>query len=181
MCHLQVAFPSANHHLLKLQQSDLDSSLFASTNHSTASITRLAFGICSSATISSGLSFKCLDSDPHIYYCAYHRAFIAVYVDDILIFGLDDDSCNQVYKSLAGQFNTQNLGYPTTFLGLNIIRDTDLSITIRQCPIHSIWCVCFQAQPFARALGKLICGFVVLRIDGQKFSVPRQRHHHDNR
>src|ERR1700694_346977 len=59
------------------------------------------------------------------------NVFIAVYVDDILIFGIDEASCNDVYEALATQFNMQNLGYPTTFLGLNIIRG-DLTITINQ-------------------------------------------------
>ena len=77
------------------------------------------------------IGFTCLDSDPSIYYHTYHRVFIAVYVDDILIFGVTDKSCNDVYESLASQFNMQNLGNPTTFLGLNIVRD-DTTITINQ-------------------------------------------------
>jgi hypothetical protein len=79
--------------------------------------------------------FKCLDSDPSIYYHNYFRVFIAVYVDDILIFGVDNESCNHVYESLASQFNMQNLRYPTTFLGPNIVRG-DRTITINQIWLH---------------------------------------------
>jgi hypothetical protein len=77
--------------------------------------------------------FEPLSSDASIYYSTERQVFIAVYVDDILVFGIDDAACNNVYEALAQQFNMQNLGYPTTFLGLNITRNlSESTITINQ-------------------------------------------------
>jgi hypothetical protein len=55
--------------------------------------------------------------------------FLAVYVDDILIFGKSQQSCTEIYDLLARQFKMENLGPPKTFLGLNILRsNSEISI-----------------------------------------------------
>ena len=63
------------------------------------------------------------ESDPCIHFSPERHMIIAVYVDDILIFGDNSDQCVEVYTYLAQQFRLNNLEAPTTFLGLNISRD----------------------------------------------------------
>jgi hypothetical protein len=79
----------------------------------------------------SNLDFESCASDTSIYYSGQLQVVLAVYVDDILIFGNTKGSCEAVYHALSTQFKMENLGEPKTFLGLNIIR-TPLSISINQ-------------------------------------------------
>ena len=78
------------------------------------------------------LDFRALDSDPSIYYSPTRDVILAVYVDDILIFGPNKQACEEVFNLLQKQFKMQDLGYPKTFLGLNIIRYDNGSISINQ-------------------------------------------------
>jgi transposase InsO family protein len=77
------------------------------------------------------LGFEALVSDSSIYYSSIRMVFLAVYVDDILIFGKSQQSCVEIYDLLARQFKMENLGPPKTFLGLNILR-TNGEISINQ-------------------------------------------------
>ena len=78
------------------------------------------------------LNFKPLESDPSIYYSPTRGVILAVYVDDILIFGPNKSACDEVFNLLRKQFKMQDLGYPKTFLGLNITRHENGSISINQ-------------------------------------------------
>ena len=66
------------------------------------------------------LGFKSCESDPSIYINVEKSIILSVYIDDILIFGLNQGSCESIFQQLSSQFKMQNLGPPTTFLGLNI-------------------------------------------------------------
>src|SRR6202035_915553 len=77
------------------------------------------------------LGFQALASDSSIYYHPGLEVFLAVYVDDILIFGKEKKSCDSVFNQLSSKFRMEYLGPPKTFLGLNIIR-TASTISINQ-------------------------------------------------
>src|SRR5216117_2692978 len=68
------------------------------------------------------LGFKSCESDPSIYINIEKSIILSVYVDDILIFGLNQRSCEKIFQQLSSQFKMQNLGPPKTFLGLNITK-----------------------------------------------------------
>src|SRR5947207_3990642 len=48
-----------------------------------------------------------------------------------ITFGLNQSSCETIFQQLSSQFKMENLGSPTTFLGLNIIRKAN-TISINQ-------------------------------------------------
>src|SRR5437667_775970 len=77
------------------------------------------------------LGFESCESDPSIYINIEKSIILSVYVDDILIFGLNQSSCETIFQQLSSQFKMENLGSPTTFLGLNIIRKAN-TISINQ-------------------------------------------------
>ena len=78
------------------------------------------------------LGFFPLDTDPSIYFSPSLHAFLAVYVDDVLIFASSQHTCQDIFKQLNAHFKMENLGAPSSFLGLYIIRDGLHSITINQ-------------------------------------------------
>jgi hypothetical protein len=78
------------------------------------------------------LGFVALETDSSIYYSSISGVFLAVYVDDILIFGPSKSICTNVFKQLRRHFKMENMDYPTTFLGLNIVRNQQGSISINQ-------------------------------------------------
>jgi len=79
------------------------------------------------------LGFKSCESDPSIYINIEKSIILSVYVDDILIFGLNQRSCETIFQQLSSQFKMQNLGPPKTFLGLNITRNASANtISINQ-------------------------------------------------
>src|SRR5271169_498060 len=90
---------------------------------------RIWYLLLCSQIISFG--FEALGSDSSIYYSGARKVFLAVYVDDILIFGKSQQSCTEIYDLLARQFKMENLGPPKTFLGLNILRSNG-EISINQ-------------------------------------------------
>jgi hypothetical protein len=79
------------------------------------------------------LGFEPLKSDPCIYRNPKTGVIAAVYVDDVLILGQNQSLLNAVYNELSKHFEAVNKGFPKTFLGLNIIRNSKHSITINQC------------------------------------------------
>jgi hypothetical protein len=76
--------------------------------------------------------FEPLESDTSIYYSPSFNALIAVYVDDILIFSRSKSTSDEIFTLLRKHFSMQDLGYPQTFLGLNVVRNDDATITINQ-------------------------------------------------
>ena len=76
------------------------------------------------------LGFKVLETDPSIYISDSKDVILAVYVDDILIFGKTKRSCELVFQSLSKHFKMESLGEPCTFLGLNIHRPHPHEISI---------------------------------------------------
>ena len=67
--------------------------------------------------------FEPLISDECIFISPNRRMIILVYVDDVLIISSDQAQCQEVYNYLAQHFRMNNLGEPTTFLGMRITRD----------------------------------------------------------
>ena len=82
-------------------------------------------------SVIQNLGFIPLESDTSIYVAIDRRILIAVYVDDILIFGQKSE-CDEVFNQLKVHFKMEDLDYPKTFLGLNIIRHENGSISINQ-------------------------------------------------
>jgi len=78
------------------------------------------------------LGFVPLETDSSIYFSPALHAFLAVYVDDVLIFASSQPTCHEIFEQLNAHFKMENLGAPSSFLGLNIIRDGLHSITINQ-------------------------------------------------
>jgi len=64
-----------------------------------------------------------LKSDECIFLSPERRMILLVYVDDILIIAPDSQQCQDVFNYLAQHFHMNNLGAPTTFLGINISRN----------------------------------------------------------
>jgi hypothetical protein len=80
-------------------------------------------------SILESFGFTPYPSDNSIY--TRGNIILAVYVDDILIFGPDKPSCIQVYDSLSQHFKINNLGPVKSFLGINVIRNNG-TISINQ-------------------------------------------------
>jgi Reverse transcriptase (RNA-dependent DNA polymerase) len=78
------------------------------------------------------LGFQSCASECNIYFSAQRQVFLAVYVDDILVFGKDKASCDVGYSERSQHFYMEYLDPPTTFLGLNIIRPSMSTIFINQ-------------------------------------------------
>ena len=79
------------------------------------------------------IGFKPLETDPCLYINVKIQAFIAVFVDDILIVAPNVNVCNSIFNSLAVHFKIKNLGRPSTFLGnLNLTFHDNGSISIDQ-------------------------------------------------
>ena len=76
------------------------------------------------------LGFKVCETDHSIYISKSKDTFLAVYVDDILIFGRTKRNCELVFESLNRHFKMESLGEPRTFLGLNIHRPHPYEISI---------------------------------------------------
>src|SRR5438552_4701839 len=77
------------------------------------------------------LGFESCDSDLSIYINVEKSIILSVYVDDILIFDLNQHFCEAVFQQLSSQFRMENLGPPMTFLSLNITRKAN-AISINQ-------------------------------------------------
>jgi len=73
----------------------------------------------------NNLNYRRLVSDESIFIQQHNNItiVIAVYVDDLLIFGNDLPSIQQLKLDLASKFKTKDLGEPTKFLGLTINRN----------------------------------------------------------
>ena len=71
------------------------------------------------------LGFMALESDTSIYINASIGVILTVYVDDILVFAKSITTAERIYQQLAKHYAMKNLGFPKTFLGLNIIRTTN--------------------------------------------------------
>ena len=83
-------------------------------------------------SVIQSLDFAPLESDPSIYVSFTRAVILAVYVDDILIIGPRQHQCNEIFQLLCNHFVVENLGFPKTFLGLNISRHNDGRISIDQ-------------------------------------------------
>ena len=77
------------------------------------------------------LGFVQCTSDPSIYVHAEYNIILAVYVDDILVFGPSKTLCDEFYFEISKSFRMEYKGSACSFLGLNIIR-SESSIAINQ-------------------------------------------------
>jgi histone deacetylase 1/2 len=64
-------------------------------------------------------------ADPGLYllHKKEHTIYVLVYVDDILVAGRDTQSINEFVTSLQGTFDTRDLGYPSVFLGMELVKE----------------------------------------------------------
>jgi hypothetical protein len=69
-----------------------------------------------------GMDFIPLEVDSSIYRHPTKGIVFAVYIDDMLIFGPNEQACNSVYQELAKQFRVECLGRPKSFLRIKISR-----------------------------------------------------------
>jgi len=70
-------------------------------------------------------------SDASIHLHKSKQVYVAVYVDDILVFGPDAKACNDVFLYLSKHVKMSNLGPVKSFLGLQVSRN-DECISINQ-------------------------------------------------
>src|SRR5579859_1528139 len=71
--------------------------------------------------------------DPCVYVNVDTGIIIAIWVDDILLFGANIDTIKAVKRGLAEKFNMKDVGELTFFLSIQVDRDrTNKTITIRQ-------------------------------------------------
>jgi transposase InsO family protein len=77
------------------------------------------------------LGFVQCTSDPSIYVHAEYKIILAVYVDDILVFGPSKTLCDEFYFEISKYFRMEYKGQVRSFLGLNVIRNGS-SIAINQ-------------------------------------------------
>jgi hypothetical protein len=71
------------------------------------------------------LGFQSCASDSSIYFSAQRQVFLAVNVDDILVFGKDKNSCDSVYNELSQYFRMQ----PSVLQ----LRSSDFTLFVPQC------------------------------------------------
>ena len=80
-----------------------------------------------------GLGFKRVESDHAVFVSADGSIFIAVYVDDLLLFGLDLDALGVIQKKLTARFKMTDLGELSHYLGMEVTIDTNSEkITLTQ-------------------------------------------------
>src|SRR5579859_5329136 len=79
------------------------------------------------------LGFTQTIADPCVYINVDTGIIIAIWVDDILLFGASVDTINAVKRGLAEEFSMKDVGELTFFLGIQVNRDrANKTITIRQ-------------------------------------------------
>gem|GEM_PF-6147643 len=93
--------------------------------------------------------FYQLKSDECIFISPEQRTIILVYVDDVLIIATQPQQCQDIYNYLAQHFRMNNLGSPTNFLGINIIRNQNI-IPINQSGYIDRMLQRFQMRPRLR-------------------------------
>jgi len=79
--------------------------------------------------------FKQCESDPCIFVYANgkdEKTYIALYVDDFIIAGENEDDIARIKQLLAQRFDMKDLGIARTFLGMEIEYDDSGSIKIHQ-------------------------------------------------
>jgi hypothetical protein len=82
-----------------------------------------------------GFDFKQCDSDPCIFVYTNdkgEKTYIALYVDDFIIAGENEDDIMRIKQLLAEQFEMKDLGIAKKFLGMEIEYGDDGSIKIHQ-------------------------------------------------
>ena len=87
------------------------------------------------ASVLVGYSFKQCDADPCIFVHTNdkgEKTYIALYVDDLLIAGENEDDIAEIKRLLAAEFDMKDLGIAKKFLGMQIEYGVDGSIKIHQ-------------------------------------------------
>lgn len=64
-------------------------------------------------------------NDPFIYFDKSANIYIAVYVDDLLIFYKDDEKFEEIRKCLHETFRMKDIGHADSCVGINITRGKD--------------------------------------------------------
>lgn len=87
-----------------------------------------------SSVLTQQLNFTRSTVDQSVYFkhSAQNIVILAVYVDDILIFGSNSMMITKLKKDLSKHFKMKDLGLATNVLGMNLTRNSDGSISIDQ-------------------------------------------------
>lgn len=86
------------------------------------------------SVLTQQLGYTRSSSDPCIYFkhSELHTIVIAVYVDDILIFGSNGTMITKLKKNLSQYFKMKDMGIVSSVLGMHIVREANGSISIDQ-------------------------------------------------
>eukprot|EP00170_Pyropia_yezoensis_P001938 contig_8306_g1942 len=84
----------------------------------------------------SGMGLVRSEADPCLYVQARGKRLwlaVLVYVDDLLVVGVDEDETLELKRNILGTFASRDIGEPTYFLGLHITRNRDVkTLTLSQ-------------------------------------------------
>src|SRR5579859_419301 len=117
------------------------------------------------------LGFAQTIADPCVYVNVDTGIIIAIWVDDILLFGASIDTINAVKKALAEKFNMKDVGELTFFLGIQVNRDrADKTITIRQDGYVNMILKKFQMLDAKPASIPIPHGVKLIKLDKQEES-----------
>ena len=78
------------------------------------------------------LGFHRLELDHGVFVSNDKKQYIAIYVDDLLLFGADIPRLEFIQKQLSDRFKMTDLGDVSHYLGMEVDVDVGKSITIRQ-------------------------------------------------
>ena len=67
--------------------------------------------------------YAAIPENPSVYYNKETGIYIAIYVDDLLLFGADKLAITALKKQLSERFQITNLGPIAYYLGLEVIRN----------------------------------------------------------
>ena len=67
--------------------------------------------------------YVAIPEDPSVYRNKETGIYIAIYVDDLLLFGADKPAIAALKKQLSERFQITNLGPVAHYLGLEVVRD----------------------------------------------------------
>lgn len=78
------------------------------------------------------LGFHRLELDHGVFVSEDKKQFIAIYVDDLLLFGADIPRLELIQKELSDRFKMTDLGNVSHYLGMEVDVDVGKTITLRQ-------------------------------------------------
>ena len=93
------------------------------------------------------LSFQKIESDKRLFVSKDKHMFIAVYVDDLLIFGADMNRLKKVKDELIDRFKMTDLGPASHYLDMEIGRDRGSRKVLKKFSIKACSLVATPMEP----------------------------------